>query len=73
MGVLSRVKHFLTRDGATVVIENTGPATSSNGGAAVTGYSGPSPKSGGSVTVKNTGPATASGPGSRSVSGIDYT
>lgn len=53
-------------------VENTGPAVESNGGRAVTGYSGPVPRPGTRVTVKNTGSAVANGPGSRSVSGIDY-
>lgn len=60
-------------DPGALVVENTGHATEADGGTAVTGYSGPPPRRGQKVVVKNTGDATASGPGSRAVSGIDYT
>lgn len=60
-------------DRGALVVENTGHATEADGGTAVTGYSGPPPRRGQKVVVKNTGDATASGPGSRAVSGIDYT
>ncbi|WGV35790.1 hypothetical protein SEA_FRANKENWEENIE_97 [Streptomyces phage Frankenweenie] len=73
MGVLKRVKRLLAQSDGVAVVENTGPATATDGGSATTGYSGPPPKHGQTVVVKNTGPATASGPGSRAVSGIDYT
>jgi hypothetical protein len=73
MGVFSRVKRFLAQGDGVTVVENTGPATATDGGSAITGYSGPPPKRGQTVVVKNTGPATASGSGSRAVSGIDYT
>lgn len=60
-------------DRGALVVENTGHATEADGGTAVTGYSGPPPRRGQKVVVKNTGDATASGPGSRAISGIDYT
>lgn len=69
--VMRHVGRFGDRGALTV--ENTGSATEADGGTAVTGYSGPPPRRGQKVTVKNTGDATASGPGSRAVSGIDYT
>jgi hypothetical protein len=60
-------------DRGVLTVENTGSATEVDGGTAVTGYSGPPSRRGQKITVKNTGDATASGPGSRAVSGIDYT
>jgi len=73
MGILNRLTRLLSRDGGHLVVENTGDATEADGGRAVTGYSGPPPRRSQRIIVKNTGDATASGPGSRSVSGIDYT
>lgn len=71
MGVLRRL--FQSRSDGDLVVENTGEVTETEGGTAVSGYSGPPPRRGQRVVVKNTGNATATGPGSRSVSGIDYT
>ncbi|QBZ71987.1 hypothetical protein SEA_KRADAL_89 [Streptomyces phage Kradal] len=72
MGVLRRLAARMRGDG-DLVVENTGEVTETGGGTAVTGYNGPPPRRGQGITVKNTGAATASGPGSRAVSGIDYT
>lgn len=71
METIQRVLARLRRRGS-VTVQNTGPVEESDGGRAVSGYSGPAPRSGARVTVRNTGSATAHGPGSRSVSGIDY-
>lgn len=74
MEILNRIARLVRRGGAgRLVVENTGEVTETGGGRAVTGYSGPPPRRGQRITVRNTGDATASGPGSRSVSGIDYT
>jgi hypothetical protein len=75
MGVINRIARFLIRDDSDgrLVVENTGEVTETGGGKAVTGYSGPPPRRGQRITVKDTGDATSSGPGSRSVSGIDWT
>lgn len=75
MGIVNRVARLLSRGEADghLVVENTGKVTEADGGKAVTGYSGPPPRRGQRITVKNTGNATSSGPGSRSVSGIDWT
>lgn len=56
-----------------LVVENTGEATETSGGTAVTGYSGPPPRRGQRIVGKNTGNATAVGQGSRANSGIDFT
>lgn len=76
MGVMERITRLLRRssaDDGCLVVENTGEVSVSNGGQAVTGYSGPPPRRGQKIVVKNTGDATSSGPGSQSVSGIHYT
>lgn len=75
MGVVQRVVDALLGRGSDghLVVANTGKVTETDGGKAVTGYSGPPPRRGQRITVKNTGDATASGPGSRSTSGIDWT
>lgn len=75
MGVVQRIMEaVLGRPGdGCLMVENTGDVTETDGGRAVSGYSGPPPRRGQRIVVKNTGDATATGPGSRSVSGIDYT
>lgn len=75
MGVMQRVRDALSGRGSgrRLVVENTGEVTETDGGKAVTGYSGPPPRRGQHIVVKNTGNATASGSGSRATSGIDWT
>lgn len=72
MTFLGRLRRALRSEG-DVVEENTGDAVETDGGKAVTGFSGPPPRRGGRVVVRNTGNACAHGKGSRSVSGVDYT
>jgi len=73
MGAIDRIARFFNRESGALVVENTGAVTEADGGRAVSGYVGPPPRRGQRIVVKNTGSATASGPGSRAVSGIDYT
>ncbi|HLL36213.1 MAG TPA: hypothetical protein VK545_20555 [Streptomyces sp.] len=50
----------------------TGPAHATRGGSAVSGVRRPEGRGSGSAGAERTGSATADGPGSRAVSGIDY-
>lgn len=71
MGIVRRAIDRLT-GGGDLVVENTGQVTQTDGGTAVSGYSGPPPRRGQRIVVKNTGAATATGDGD-AVSGISYT
>lgn len=73
MGLIGRLRDLVTTPRGTLIVENTGDVTETDGGTAVSGYAGPPPKRGQKIVVKNTGSATATRRGSRSVSGIDYT
>lgn len=72
MGIIQRIKSRLQGDeGPRPTVKNTGTAIETNGGKAVTGYSGPPLRRGQRVTVKNTGNAISTN-GGTSVSGISY-